>query len=221
MSTESKEKLQVAALAQLVRLFEDLENERGKKRGGRFSRCVNSPFFITVIGGSLLALVSLVWQSNSDSAKQQRALVQAEIQEKQQLLESFSINFCQSLGYALEWKKRQFYIQKHPFVEGSKGAEPPPWTDHRSYAETRAFYEKMLIKYLEAGAFDALCARVTATFQSDSVLQRAHTLDATMDNFVESKSRVEMSKAYKAADREYQDLIAVMGNEIKAYTISK
>jgi hypothetical protein len=181
-----------------------------EKESNTVSKFLNSPFFVTVVGGAFITLLSLLWQSNSASLEQRKAEELKLFEAKQELFVEFGDSFPVALNLAFRFKERELWleVQQH---EKEKGHFP----DGRNFDETRAYYEKMQDEYFGTRAVESMIAQIVGMFDGESVKEKAKKLDRAFDGFIEAEKDKELKKLYGEADDLYQELIVLMGKEIK------
>ncbi len=129
---------------------------------------------------------------------------------KQQLFVEFGDSFPVALNLALRFKERELWleVQQH---KKEKGLFP----DGRNFDETRGYYEKMLDEYLGTRSVDSMIAQIGAMFDGEFVKAKAKELDNTFDGLIKAEKGKELTKLYYESDDLYQELIVLMGKEIK------
>ncbi|MGR5470719.1 hypothetical protein ACPV51_26245, partial [Vibrio astriarenae] len=74
---------------------------------------INSNFFVTVVGGFFLWLVSTGWQENIEEQKEKSLKLQQIYQQRMIFIEDFSQNFIYKVTLLRDYKVREAWISKN------------------------------------------------------------------------------------------------------------
>lgn len=179
------------------------------------SKFVNSPFFITLLGGGFLAVATAVVESSLSASLQQREMKIHEVASKRDMVEKFGEGIVRFLQISYEMRQREMWLrayQNQPVSELKKLR----WSDGRDFFETRDRYESLKSELDKASNPDALCAVASVVFgDSSQIREELRSLDVIMDEYVESWTYETFDAANEAAVLKYQHILDLMSENIQ------
>lgn len=176
LTEEEKRRIiaEVTFRSELLREISNRESDSAKQIGNGLSAHLNSPFFITVIGGIILALLGSIFQFHNAQAESDQAYVQTVRERKYDLLRAFTGD----LDYQIRTSAHLNIELKD--LEGSK----------RSAAYTEQLqrdYEELYQQYLKTPQDDSYADQIKAMFHGKDVETAAtNFFQAKKDAFSEA-----------------------------------
>jgi hypothetical protein len=203
-------------LSRVSELLERLlkEKKESSSRCQRFFAPIKaffqSTFFITVVGGVLLALLPLQWQNRAAVHREREAEATQIAERKERLAYQFAKDFPLSVHLAGCFRKRQLWMGDREAQELNK-----PYADGRTFAETRDYTEKLVDQYLLLGPTASICNQIAASFpNSTNITSRARALSENVTALINATNDADVESAYNLASANYQILTEVIFTEL-------
>lgn len=195
-----------------IRVLSQISFDESKPK---FLSFINSAFFVTVIGGLIIGLFTILVQAKIARTNRELQENQESYRLKYKLLTEFSDGITSCLQYSYGMRKREIWLMKVSRLDKAK-RDKAVYGDTRSFVETRNYYEKQRDKYNKLRHPDSLCAQVGAIYFSEDVLNAVAELDKIMDEYFETFDPAVLKTCFDNANIKYQDVISKMGKELDA-----
>jgi len=204
------DEIKVEVKAILQRLNEQAGKEKPPVPG--WVTFVNSPFVVTVAGGVFLSVISMMIQARSARAKEHNERLLLLQEKKHVMMVDFAHGMNQFLQCAPELRLRHFFLAKN---KNEPDKSSLSFRDGRTWKETVEKYEAAALQLNKLKNPDSLCAQAAAVFEGSELTGRLRGYDELMDDYIETSSSEEFSSLSKKAASELQEVIAMMGAELK------
>lgn len=169
---------------------------------------LNSPFIVTLLGGVLLSLISLSWQTIEKKAHLANEKISQAREIKKQIFYEYTHQIPASLYSLLKYKEREMWIREN---QHKKEKARLKFYDGRNFVETRSIYEKELEAfYLKLSPFSTM-AKVTAMFEDKAIGEKVKELRIVFDEMIRVKSREDFLKLYDKTNYIDGEIIPLMG----------
>ncbi len=191
---------------------------------------LNTPFVVTVLGGLLASLLTLIWQTNQknhDTQLSNTAAANARRAEhyskSEEFTETFADEFPAALGRLYSMVTPQCMAEDDYIASTQPGVSPELLQQlKKQNTEATSQFQKMKEKYLNAKNPETYCLRVAGIFESRAVENDAESLRQTLKDLFDirasgdrekDKDRIDALNAL--ANTEYEKLLSDMGTELK------
>ncbi len=178
-----------------------------EEKKSRLILLLDSKFFVTVIGGILLALFSNMWQTYWKNLEYARDLRET----KYALMSNFSDDYSRALHAGIEMMLRRNWLL-------DKTNKTKEYYDFRGYEETRTVYEAYESKLQTIRSPDSYFAQSKGLFTSTELSDQAVKADKLCYTFFAASPKVEskqLIKRYFEAAEECKKFIELMAKEIR------
>ncbi len=197
---------------EVLRIVKDLEIQDfiQKKAVVRF---INSPFFLTVIAGIILTIVSGFMTNKITRAAEERQLFHTKLNTKIVTMNKFSGGIVRFLESSFDMRKREIWLALN---QNNRNEPSLTYPDGRNFIETRNFYEKQLSEYLKVPHADALCVHAKAVFSNsdEKLIAAIDELDTTLDNYISNYDYDILYTSFENGTEQYEIIVQMMGNHI-------
>lgn len=203
-SPDSKAELITRLNALLHRVLE--EKEESSSAAQKF---LNSPFFVTLVGGIVLAALTAFsgWMVQYVLSEQAEARQIAERNER--LAHDFAKEFPMALNLAARLKGRELWMDQPASRKGDAR-----YRDGRSFTETRDHYERLVDQYQALKPTASFCNQIIASFTNRSVNLLAQALTSNVDALLNSTDTAQVEVAFSLASSNYQKLTLEIFSEL-------
>jgi hypothetical protein len=195
---------------QLNLIFKNLLTAReNPKPSQKFFNFLNSSFFVTVLGGLFICLVSLKIQFEISRAQDERQRVAAIQNVKYEAIQQFSEGICKYLQLSIGWRKRDIWIHNN---KENKNRSKLFYTDDNNYKETFQLYYSLRKDFDNIISADALCARTKVLFKDQSISDSINRLDTLLDTYITTYDSTILKETRLKAIPLYQNIIEMLCN---------
>jgi hypothetical protein len=185
---------------------------------------LNCPFVVTVIGGVLIALLTVVWQGCGSYLTAKRTTALERYGQKQRVLSSFANEYPAALGRLYHTKKKWLAAAAlgphNPNREKAERAATRPLA--QEYSDARKAFDEVNEKYSGNKLGSALCAEAKATFDSKEVNEALQELINTSNQLFNLKDLQDIKKLedqvealHLRANDQYEAVVVKMGEELR------
>ena len=169
-----------------------------------------SSFFITVVGGVLLAWLPFQWQQRASDQREREAESARIAERKERLAYQFAKDFPLSAHLIGRFRKRQLWMASEE-THGTNKA----YADGRTFAETRDYTEKLVDQYLTLGPTASMCNQIAASFpNSAKVTTLARALSENVTAMINATNEMAIETAYAQASGNYHLLTEAVFTEL-------
>lgn len=174
---------------------------------------LNSPFFVTVLGGLILWAVSAGWQNMQADAIAKSELLEKLYSERRELVISFADNIPLILMTAQDIKNREFWIAEQKEMDTKKET----YVDGKNFKETYILYKKEIKDLNSKRSTAAYTAQIQALFDGKTTVTLAKEFSKNYDKLLKLqgiKALPQLRMLIRELDEDYQELIMHMTEEL-------
>ncbi len=198
----------------LVQLLDGLTKEKPpvQSRGKRVLAFLNTPFFLTFLGGIIIMSLTFFVEAriahNARESENRTAL----LEQRKSTVSAFADVASRSLSIAYEMLQRKIWLSQHqgPTVETASLS----FVDGRTFNETRNLYESQKQRYLECQSIDALIAQAHPLFPQLYTL--LNEFQKKQEEFLQSDTQAALDYAFGHLMEQYGTVIQRMSENVLA-----
>lgn len=175
---------------------------------------LNSPFFVTLVGGILLAFISgMLTQCNATNAKD-REIALEKLHEKQRFIDSFATKIEQFLVITMGLRKREIFLYQW---QADPGRETVHYSDGRTFDETRNRWEEEKRYWVEHSSGTSPLAVIYTgklLFSNPDIGKKLDLLAESVDLYGRTKEYEALDKAYEQILNGLEEVTSLMAKEL-------
>jgi len=189
---------------QLLVLLNRLNTPEQKAHHSKIGVFLNSPFFLTFLGGILITCGSLLLESRISEGKEQGQRQRDAERRQQEFVTVFASGGYRSLSHSYGMRQREIWLGQQ---QGSQTKETH-YVDGRSFSETRDIYEKQFSEYLAAQPIDALLPQ--AVFHFPALKTKIEDFEKVFEAYLTCKKQDELDRLIDELTASHKALVRAM-----------
>lgn len=174
-------------------------------------KILNSPFVVTFVGASLIAVLGFFLQQQSTIEQKKLAQWEAVQKQKYELLSSFAQEFETTAMIIGSLQKRKIVMRE---ISGKDGVNLKNKTNIGRFKDARDRYEKAWSQYLSAPKFNAFYVRIKAIYSSQKVKTALQQLDDAIKKVQESVTQDDVDNNFRFVNTSFDATMTAMGLEL-------